>query len=108
MDGTSEEQTDGIGATEAMGKLDELAASGEPFFLALGFYRPHTPFVAPKRFLLNTTRSTLKFLKPLKVTLRPFQSARRNRFVANKIQPISKQNLRKKSRRLTRNGVFCR
>ncbi len=50
MDGTSEEQTDGIGATEAIGKLDELAASGEPFFLALGFYRPHTPFVAPKRF----------------------------------------------------------
>ncbi len=50
MDGTSEEQTDGIGATEAMGKLDELAASEEPFFLALGFYRPHTPFVAPKRF----------------------------------------------------------
>ena len=50
MDGTSEEQTDGIGATEAVEQLDELAASGEPFFLALGFYRPHTPFVAPKRF----------------------------------------------------------
>lgn len=49
-DGTDEEQTDGIGATETMNFLDEFAASGEHFFLAFGLYRPHVPFVAPKAY----------------------------------------------------------
>ena len=49
-DGTDEEQTDGIGATETMAFLDEFAQSGENFFLAFGLYRPHVPFVAPKHY----------------------------------------------------------
>ena len=49
-DGKDEEQTDGIGATEAMGFLDEFAETGENFFLAFGLYRPHVPFVAPKKY----------------------------------------------------------
>ena len=49
-DGSDEEQTDGIGATETMAFLDEFAASGEHFFLAYGLYRPHVPFVAPKAY----------------------------------------------------------
>tara|TARA_B100000963_G_C22619465_1_gene669139 strand:+ start:689 stop:2284 length:1596 start_codon:yes stop_codon:yes gene_type:complete len=60
MDGTSEEQTDGIGATEAVEQLDKLAASGEPFFLALGFYRPHTPFVAPKQFFAKYDKGQIE------------------------------------------------
>ena len=47
-DGTDEEQTDGIGATEAVRKLKAFAESGTPFFMAVGLYRPHTPYVAPK------------------------------------------------------------
>ena len=49
-DGTDEEQTDGIGATETIKFLDEFAKSGENFFLAYGLYRPHTPYVAPKKY----------------------------------------------------------
>jgi iduronate 2-sulfatase len=41
-DGTDEEQTDGIGATETIKFLDRFAESGENFFLAFGLYRPHT------------------------------------------------------------------
>ncbi len=47
-DGTDAEQTDGRGADAAI-KLMEQHAS-EPFFLAVGFYRPHTPYVAPKSY----------------------------------------------------------
>lgn len=48
--GTDEEQTDGIGATEAVRLLREYARDGRSFFLAVGLYRPHTPYVAPRKY----------------------------------------------------------
>lgn len=42
--------TDGIGAAEAVGLLERFAREKRRFFLAVGFYRPHTPFVAPRRY----------------------------------------------------------
>lgn len=39
---------DGQIATRAVRALGEL--KGRPFFLAVGFHRPHLPFVAPKRY----------------------------------------------------------
>ena len=41
-------QADSAAADSAIELLRETA--GEPFFLGLGFVRPHTPFVAPSRF----------------------------------------------------------
>ncbi len=49
-DGTDNEQTDGIAATEAIKVLKRHAQNKVPFFLAVGLYRPHTPYVAPKRY----------------------------------------------------------
>ncbi|MDG2256756.1 MAG: sulfatase-like hydrolase/transferase [Opitutaceae bacterium] len=56
-EGDDEEQTDGMVATESIRALEHFSDSGEPFFLGVGFYRSHTPFVAPKKYfdLYNPT-----------------------------------------------------
>jgi len=41
---------DGATALWAVNKMEELAKGEKPFFLAVGFTKPHLPFVAPKKY----------------------------------------------------------
>jgi arylsulfatase A-like enzyme len=41
---------DGANARKAKDLLADLGKQSEPFFLAVGFVKPHLPFVAPKRY----------------------------------------------------------
>lgn len=41
---------DGLCADKAIGELQRLGAGERPFFLAVGFIKPHLPFVAPKKY----------------------------------------------------------
>ncbi|MBL7111607.1 MAG: sulfatase [Bacteroidales bacterium] len=41
---------DGLIATAAIQQLQKLASSDQPFLLATGFYKPHLPFNAPKKY----------------------------------------------------------
>jgi iduronate 2-sulfatase len=45
------EHTDGMLASDAIWVLERCAKDrSRPFFLAVGFYRPHTPYVAPQEY----------------------------------------------------------
>ena len=46
--GTEQEQTDGISVTAALDLMEQHR--DEPFFMAVGFFRPHTPWVATREF----------------------------------------------------------
>jgi len=41
---------DGATADKAVADLTEYSKLGKPFFLAAGFYRPHLPWAAPKKY----------------------------------------------------------
>mgnify|MGYP001593559395 CR=1 FL=1 len=49
-EGTDEEQTDGMIADAAVAELQRYHREDRPFFLAVGLFRPHTPYVAPKKY----------------------------------------------------------
>jgi len=62
-DGSDEDQTDGKGAAAAIGLLEGYAKAPKPFYLAVGFYRPHTPYVAPKAWFAMYPTDKIKLPK---------------------------------------------
>jgi arylsulfatase A-like enzyme len=58
---TPDEKTpDGIIARRAIEELRKFKETGEPFFLAAGFYRPHMPLTAPKKYWDMYDRAEIK------------------------------------------------
>lgn len=45
-----EQLPDGKIATEGVKALQEAKERGDPFFIAVGFHKPHLPFVAPRKY----------------------------------------------------------
>ena len=50
FDGPDNQFYDGAQTDLAIETMRRLKEKDEPFFLALGYYRPHLPFVAPKKY----------------------------------------------------------
>lgn len=50
-EGEDTDYHDGLIAVEGLEQLEDLAGSDQPFFLAIGFIKPHLPFGAPARYM---------------------------------------------------------
>jgi len=48
--GTENQHTDGMVTQEALQQLQQLTDAQSPFFMTVGLFRPHTPFVAPSTY----------------------------------------------------------
>jgi iduronate 2-sulfatase len=64
FDGPDSAYPDGWVADEAVKTLKDLAAGKEPWFFAVGFFKPHLPFAAPKRWFDLHPSGTIAPLAP--------------------------------------------
>lgn len=57
-------QDDGQATQEAIRQLDLIARDDRPFFLAVGYRRPHAPFVAPEKYFWPYPLDTIALPDP--------------------------------------------
>lgn len=50
LNAKDEDTWDGFVARKAAALMEQAARDGKPFFVAAGFRRPHTPYIAPKKY----------------------------------------------------------
>ncbi len=60
VDTPDEELGDGQVAQKTIADLRRLKDMGKPFFLAAGFFKPHLPFIAPKKYWDLYSAETIK------------------------------------------------
>ena len=65
-----EAYADGAIAAQALRMIDDLSQNAKPFFLAVGFKRPHLPFSAPQKYW--------NFYKKERMPLAPFKAQAEN------------------------------
>lgn len=104
---------DGAQTEVAIEKLSELAGKDQPFFFALGYYRPHLPFNVPKRYWDLYDRETIELaefdLPPLgapRVALNTLRELRGYRDMQEAKHPLDGQ-LNAADSRLLRHGYFA-
>lgn len=81
LNAADEDLTDGMVASQAINQIRENA--GRSFFLAVGFYRPHVPEIAPKRYFDLYPAAKMKLAKETPQTLASVLPAARNSNVVN-------------------------
>lgn len=67
FDVSDEAYQDGMYALEAIKMMKQLSKGAKPFFLGVGFQRPHLPFVAPKKYWDLYDRNKIQ-INPLQST----------------------------------------
>lgn len=80
-EGPDEDQTDGKVATETIRMLE--AHKDKPFFIAAGFYRPHVPLIAPKKYFDLYPLDTIELKKETSETIATIVPAARRVLPAN-------------------------
>lgn len=59
-EGNDEDHTDGKVALQAIELLKKYKEEDTPFFLGVGFYKPHTPYVAPSKYFNLYNRDDIR------------------------------------------------
>ena len=63
-DGADDLYPDGKLADLAVETLEKIGQKNDPFFLAVGFFKPHLPFNAPKKYWTLHDRQSFELTKP--------------------------------------------
>lgn len=58
--------TEGLYTVEGIKKMDKIIKTGKPFFVGIGYQKPHLPFVAPKKYWDLYKREEIKLAEPQK------------------------------------------